>query len=105
MSGFPLSSVWHRPLSNIAPRQRADVPGISIHGEGSPALGFAIVLGAFVPEDGATIPAAALTATATLDPTVAFLSAFAGLWFGDLGVYALARLGGPALLHRQWFQK
>jgi len=79
------------------------VPGISIHGEGSLALAFAIVLGAFVSEDGATITAAALTATATLDPAVAFLSAFAGLWFGDLGVYALARLGGPALLHRQWF--
>ncbi len=81
------------------------MPGISIHGEGSLALAFAIVLGAFVSEDGATITAAALTATATLDPTVAFLSAFAGLWFGDLGVYALARLGGPALVHRQWFQK
>jgi membrane protein DedA with SNARE-associated domain len=79
------------------------VPAIFIHGEGS--LAFAIVLGAFVSEDGATIAAAALTATATLDPAVAFLSAFAGLWFGDLGVYALARLGGPALLQRQWFQK
>jgi len=76
-----------------------------MHGEGSLALAFAIVLGAFVSEDGATITAAALTATATVDPAVAFLSAFAGLWFGDLGVYALARLGGPALLQRQWFQK
>ena len=81
------------------------MPGISIHGGGSLALAFAIVVGAFVSEDGATITAATLTATATLDPTVAFLSAFAGLWFGDLGVYALARLGGPALLGRQWFQK
>ena len=63
------------------------------------------MLGAFVSEDGATLTAATLTATATLDPTVAFVSAFAGLWLGDLGVYALARLGGPALLHRQWFQK
>ena len=79
--------------------------GISIHGAGSPALAFGIVLGAFVSEDGATITAAALTASATLDPTVAFFSAFAGLWFGDLGVYALASLGGPALLHRRWFQK
>jgi len=81
------------------------LPGIPIHGGGSLALAFAIVVGAFVSEDGATITAATLTATATLDPTVAFLSAFVGLWFGDLGVYALARLGGPALLSRQWFQK
>jgi membrane protein DedA with SNARE-associated domain len=78
---------------------------ISIHGEGSLALAFAIVLGAFVSEDGATITAATLTATATLDPTIAFFSAFAGLWFGDLGVYALARLGGPTLLRREWLQK
>jgi membrane protein DedA with SNARE-associated domain len=78
---------------------------ISIRGEGSLALAFAIVLGAFVSEDAATITAATLTATATLDPTLAFVSAFAGLWFGDLGVYALARLGGPALLRREWFQK
>lgn len=77
----------------------------SIHGEGTLALAFAIVLGAFVTEDGATITAAALTATAALNPTVAFASAFAGLWFGDLGVYALARLSGPALLHREWFRK
>lgn len=68
-------------------------------------MGLAIVLGAFLSEDGATITAATLTATATLDPTIAFVSAFAGLWFGDLGVYALARLGGPALLRRDWFQE
>lgn len=78
---------------------------VSIHGKGSLALAFAIVLGAFVSEDGATITAATLTATATLNPTIAFVSAFAGLWFGDLGVYAMARLGGPALLRRDWFQK
>ena len=76
-----------------------------MHSEGSVALALAIMLGAFVSEDGATITAATLTATATLDPTIAFVSAFAGLWFGDLGVYALARLGGPALLRRKWLQK
>jgi membrane protein DedA with SNARE-associated domain len=78
---------------------------IAIHGEGSLAVAFAIVLGAVVSEDGATITAATLTATAMLDPTLAFVSAFAGLWFGDLAVYALARLGGTALLRRNWFQK
>jgi len=81
------------------------VPSIPTHGGGSLALACAIVVGAFVSEDVATITAATLTVTATLDPIVAFLSAFAGLWFGDLGVYALARLGGPALLTRQWFKK
>src|SRR5579883_3405817 len=102
---FPLNLVWRPRRSNTARWPRADVFPISMHGEGSLALAFAIMLGAFVSEDGATITAATLTATATLDPKIAFFSAFAGLWFGDLGVYALARLGGPALLRREWFQK
>ena len=51
----------------------------------------AIIFGAFLSEDGATITAATLAASKLLDPRLAFVSAFAGLWAGDLGVYALAR--------------
>jgi membrane protein DedA with SNARE-associated domain len=69
-----------------------------------PALAVAIVLGAFVSEDGATITAATLAASSVLDLRLAFLSAFAGLWAGDLGVYALAHRTGPAIRQHRWFK-
>lgn len=69
------------------------------------ALAVAIVLGAFISEDGATILAATLAATSMLDSRLAFVSAFAGLWVGNLGVYGLARrIGAPILKHR-WFAR
>ncbi len=67
------------------------------------ALVAAIVLGAFVSEDGATITAATLAASSVLDFRLAFLSAFAGLWGGDLGVYALTRGIGPRIMQHRWF--
>lgn len=69
-----------------------------------PTLAVAIVLGAFVSEDGATITAATLAATSLLDVRLAFFSAFAGLWVGDLGVYALAHRTGPAIRQHRWFK-
>ena len=68
------------------------------------ALAMAIVLGAFVSEDGATVTAATLAASSVLDGRLAFLSAFAGLWIGDLGVYAMARWAGPAIRRHRWLQ-
>jgi membrane protein DedA with SNARE-associated domain len=65
----------------------------------------AIVLGGFLSEDGATITAATLTVSSALDSRLAFVSAFVGLWIGDLGVYALARAVGPSLVQRSWFKK
>lgn len=65
----------------------------------------AIVFGAFLSEDGATITAATLAASKLLDPRLAFVSAFAGLWAGDLGMYALARSMGPSLVHHPWFAR
>src|SRR6201981_2340401 len=67
------------------------------------ALVAAIILGAFVSEDGATITAATLAASSVLDFRLAFLSAFAGLWGGDLGVYALTRRVGPRIMQHRWF--
>jgi membrane protein DedA with SNARE-associated domain len=65
------------------------------------------VLGGFLSEDGATITAATLTISSSLNPKIAFFSAFVGLWIGDLGVYALARKLGPTILEssrfRRWF--
>ena len=65
----------------------------------------AIIFGAFLSEDGATITAATLAASKLLDPRLAFVSAFAGLWAGDLGMYALARSMGPSLVHHPWFAR
>jgi membrane protein DedA with SNARE-associated domain len=65
----------------------------------------AIIFGAFLSEDGATITAATLAASKLLDPRLAFVSAFAGLWAGDLGMYALARSMGPALVRHPWFTR
>jgi membrane protein DedA with SNARE-associated domain len=77
--------------------------------EGVLAQAIAIVLGAFVSEDGATVTAATLAASSVLDVRIAFLSAFAGLWIGDLGVYAVSRWTGPAIRQNRllgsWFAR
>ena len=65
----------------------------------------AIIFGAFISEDGATITAATLAASKLLDPRLAFVSAFVGLWAGDLGMYTLARSMGPSLVHHHWFAR
>lgn len=78
---------------------------MNIVGEGSFAVAAAIVVGAFVSEDAATVTAAVLAATAVLDARLAFLSVFAGLWIGDIGVYAAARGAAPAVLKRRWFAR
>jgi len=74
------------------------------NGQGVLALASAIVLGALVSEDGATITAATLAAWSMLDTRLAFFSAFAGLWVGDLGIYALARQTTPAIRQHPWFK-
>lgn len=74
-----------------------------VHGASAIALATAIVLGAFASEDGATITAATLAASSLLDCRLAFLSAFAGVWAGDLGVYALTRGISPRIMQHRWF--
>src|SRR5215470_8581794 len=68
------------------------------------AIVVGIVIGAFISEDGAIITAAALAASSVLDARLAFLSAFVGLWIGDLGVYAVTRWTAPAIRRHGWFQ-
>jgi membrane protein DedA with SNARE-associated domain len=75
----------------------------TIHHGSTIALIVTIVLGAFISEDGATITAATLAASSVLDFRLAFLSAFAGLWGGDLAVYALTRRIGPRIMQHRWF--
>lgn len=62
------------------------------------ALGF---FGAtFVLEDVAAIGAGLLLTTGSVSWPVAFGACFLGIWSGDAGLYALARLGG-----RNWFER
>ncbi len=75
-----------------------------VHGGGAIALAIAIVLGAFASEDGATITAATFAASGLLDFRLAFLSAFVGIWAGDLGIYALTRRIGPPIVQHRWFK-
>jgi membrane protein DedA with SNARE-associated domain len=77
---------------------------IPVHGGGAIALAIAIALGALASEDGATITAATFAASSLLDFRLAFLSAFVGLWAGDLGVYALTRGIGPLIVQHRWFK-
>jgi membrane protein DedA with SNARE-associated domain len=53
----------------------------------------------FVLEDVATIGAGLLLATGAIGWPVAFGACFPGVWLGDAGLYAAARLGG-----RKWFE-
>jgi membrane protein DedA with SNARE-associated domain len=67
------------------------------------ALG--IALASFVSEDGATLLAAGLAVQNAIDPRIALLSAFLGVWIGDLGLYALARGAGARVLRWPWLQR
>jgi membrane protein DedA with SNARE-associated domain len=65
------------------------------------ALAASIFALTFIAEDGATAAAVALAAGDALSWQVAFAACFAGIWLGDLGLYALARRFGPHLLERK----
>jgi membrane protein DedA with SNARE-associated domain len=68
-------------------------------------LASGIMAAAFVSEDGATVTAATLAASCLLDAKLAFLSAFSGLWVGDLGVYAIARYLKPVAESNRWYSR
>lgn len=75
------------------------------HFSASIAASITIILAALFSEDVATITAAGLAASGMLDARLAFFSAFAGLWAGDLGVYAMARFGKERMMKMAWFSK
>ena len=66
-------------------------------------MGAGIIAATFISEDGATVTAATLAASSLLDARLAFVSAFSGLWVGDLGVYAIARYLRPAARDSRWY--
>lgn len=54
----------------------------------------------FILEDAAAIGAGLLLASGQMSWLAAFSSCFLGIWLGDAGLYAIARIGG-----RRWFER
>src|SRR6266511_3237372 len=63
-----------------------------------------IILLSFVSEDAATISSALSIFGGPLSWPLGFVSCFAGIWLGDLGLYSLARCAGMNLLRRGSFE-
>ncbi|HKD04628.1 MAG TPA: VTT domain-containing protein [Bryobacteraceae bacterium] len=60
---------------------------------------------AFVLEDVAVLGAALLVANSMVSLPWAAASSFAGIWFGDLGLYLLARRFGRPVFEKSWFKR
>jgi len=69
------------------------------------ALALSIFFATFVYEDGATLLAATLSASGRLDPRIGLLSAFLGIWIGDIGLYGLGSMFGRHTTQSRWLQK
>jgi membrane protein DedA with SNARE-associated domain len=69
------------------------------------ALGLSIFFATFIYEDGATLLAATLSASGRLDPRIGLLSAFLGIWVGDMGLYGLGSSLGRRTVQWRWLQK
>src|SRR4051812_21610460 len=68
-------------------------------------VSLAIILAAFISEDAATLAAATLAAMKTVEPRLAFVSSVAGIWLGDLGLYAIARRYGRSTIESKWMNR
>lgn len=69
------------------------------------AVALSIFLATFIYEDGATLLAASLSASGSLDPWLAFLTTFLGIWVGDMGLYGLGFSFGHTTVRSRWLQK
>ncbi len=76
---------------------------LAVHLDTNVAAAIAIICGAFISEDAATISAASLAAASILDARLSFLSAVTGLWVGDLGVFAAVRFWKGKTESTHWF--
>ena len=68
-------------------------------------LALAIFFAAFAYEDGATVLAAALSAAGRLDARLGLLSAFLGIWIGDIGLYVLGSSLGRRAIQLHWLRR
>jgi len=73
--------------------------------ESQAALALSIFLATFIYEDGATLLAATLSASGSLDPRIGLLSTFLGIWIGDMGLYGLGSSLGRRTARSRWLQK
>src|SRR6266545_4751248 len=64
-----------------------------------------IILLSFVSEDAATISSALSIFGGPLSWPLGFVSCFAGIWLGDLGLYSLARCSGKNVLRSRWLAR
>ncbi len=69
------------------------------------ALAVSIFFATFIYEDGATLLAATLSASGRLDPGIALLATFLGVWLGDMGLYGLGSSLGRCTTQARWLQK
>src|SRR6266581_2519060 len=69
------------------------------------ALALSIFFATFIYEDGATLLAATLSASGGLDPRIGLLTAFLGIWVGDMGLYGLGASFGRRVTSFRWLQK
>jgi len=69
------------------------------------ALALSIFFATFIYEDGATLLAATLSASGSLDPRIGLLSTFLGIWVGDMGLYGLGASLGRRTVRWRWLQK
>src|SRR5436190_15308011 len=65
----------------------------------------AIILLSFVSEDAAAVSSALSILGGPLNWRVGFVSCFAGIWLGDLGLYSFARCAGKNLLRSSWVRR
>src|SRR3970040_2075824 len=61
-----------------------------------------IVLGTFISEDLACVGAGLLIQRGEIAALTAVLACTTGIWLGDVGLWALGRLGGRAALRWPW---
>jgi membrane protein DedA with SNARE-associated domain len=69
------------------------------------ALALSIFFATFIYEDGATLLAATLSASGSLDPRIGLLTTFLGIWLGDMGLYGLGSSFGRRTAQSRWLRK
>src|ERR1700740_3734133 len=69
------------------------------------ALAISIFFATFIYEDGATLLAATLSASGSLDPRIGLLTTFLGIWVGDMGLYGLGSSFGGRTARSPWVRK
>ena len=65
----------------------------------------AIILLSLISEDAATVSSALSMFGGPISWPLSFAACFAGIWLGDLGLYALARCFGKSVLQARWMAR